>query len=88
MGSPPNSSKAVTALVLGILGLVVCGPLGIAAIVVGNQATREIATSGGREGGEGLAKAGVVLGWIAVALMALGLLLVVFIVAAGAMSSG
>jgi len=87
MGSSPNSSKAVTALVLGILGLVVCSPLGIAAIVVGNQATREIAASGGREGGEGMAKAGVVLGWIAVALMALGLLLVVFLIVAGAMSS-
>jgi len=70
---PPNSGKAVAALVLGILGLVSCQVLGVAAIVVGNQATAEIAASGGRLGGEGLAKVGVILGWVAVALLVLTL---------------
>lgn len=58
-------------MVLGILGLVSCQPLGIAAIILGNQASEEIAASGGRLGSEGLAKAGVIMGWVAVALLAL-----------------
>ena len=66
---PPNSGKAVTALVLGILGIVVCQVLGVAAIIVGKQANDEIAASGGRLGGDGLAKAGIILGWVAVALL-------------------
>ncbi len=61
----------MAALVLGILGIVSCQPLGIAAIVLGHQAAQEIATSGGRLGGAEMAKVGVVLGWIAVALLAL-----------------
>jgi hypothetical protein len=83
---PPNSGKAVAALVLGILGVVSCQPLGIAAIVVGNQAAEEIAASGGRLGGEGMAKVGVVLGWVAVALLALAVigLLFFFVVLAAA----
>jgi hypothetical protein len=80
---PPNSGKAVAALVLGILGLVSCQLAGVAAIVLGNQATEEIAASGGRLGGEGMAKIGVILGWVAVALLVLGILgILVFIVAA------
>lgn len=56
---------------LGILGIVSCQVLGIAAIIVGHQATEEIAASGGRLGGDGLAKAGVILGWVSVALLAI-----------------
>jgi hypothetical protein len=68
----PNSGKAIAALICGIVGLTSCGLVGIVAIVLGNQALREIAASGGRVEGEGLARAGVVMGWISVALMALG----------------
>lgn len=85
---PPNSSRAVTSLVLGIVGLVVCAPVGIGAIVVGKQANDEIAASGGRLGGEGMAKVGVVLGWVAVALLAVSVLaLLVGIIAVVAGSS-
>ena len=42
----------------------------MAAIIVGKQANDEIAASGGRLGGEGLAKVGIILGWVAVALLA------------------
>ena len=82
--SPPNSGKAVAALVLGILGIVSCQVLGIAAIVLGQQASDEIAASGGRLGGEGFAKAGVIMGWVAVALLVLTVLgfIVFFAIAA------
>jgi hypothetical protein len=85
--SPPNSGKAIAALVLGILGIVSCQVLGIAAIVLGQQANQEIAASGGQVGGEGFAKAGIIMGWVAVALLALGVLgFVVFLVFAAAFS--
>ncbi|MEO8106398.1 MAG: DUF4190 domain-containing protein [Actinomycetes bacterium] len=70
---PPNSGKAVAALVLGILGIVSCQVLGVVAIVLGQQAGDEIAASGGRLGGEGFARAGVIMGWVAVALLVLSL---------------
>ena len=67
--APRNNSKAVTALVLGIAGLVVCQILSIFAIIVGKEAEREIRYSGGTQTGEGLAMAGRILGWIGVLLL-------------------
>jgi hypothetical protein len=64
---PRSSSKGTWALVCGILGIVCCGPLGIVAVIVGRQAQRE-----GQPGGT--AKAGEILGWIAIALMVLGII--------------
>jgi len=72
---PPDSSgKAIASLVLGILGVVSCGVLGIIALVLGKQAQGEIAGSGGRLTGQGMADAGVVLGWISVAILMLQVL--------------
>lgn len=76
-GGPSQSrrtnSSAVTSLVFGILGMIGVGPLGILAIVLGRRALRQIGVTG--DEGYGIAKAGVILGWIAVALMVLTLLL-------------
>jgi hypothetical protein len=77
-GTAPRAGKAVAALVCGIVGLAVCAPVGIAAVVLGNQARGEIAAAGGRLEGEGMAQAGLIMGWIAVGLLVLGL--VVFVV--------
>jgi Domain of unknown function (DUF4190) len=65
---PPvgNNSKAIWALVLGILGLLCCGFFtGIPAIILGKQAQNEIDRTGGAQGGRGMATAGFVLGIIA-----------------------
>ena len=73
-GVPKNSTKAVVALVIGIISPILgfcCaffGLVGIAAVVLGRQAQREIATSGGMITGAGMAKAGVVLGIIGAAI--------------------
>jgi hypothetical protein len=66
-GAPQSSGKSTAALVLGIAGLVLC-PLfcSVPALVLGYQARREIARSGGKLTGRGVATAGVVLGWIGV----------------------
>ncbi len=66
-GAPASSSssKGTWALVCGILGLVCCGLLGIPAIILGRQAQAE-----GQRGGT--ARAGEILGYVALALMVLG----------------
>ena len=64
-----NSSTAIISLVAGILGLSFVPGIGsIVAVIVGNMAKKEIAESGGRLGGEGMANIGVILGWIGIAL--------------------
>jgi hypothetical protein len=81
---PTTSGKAVASLVLGIVGLALCGPFAaIPAIIVGRSAQREIDASGGWQTGSGLATAGIVLGWIEVALMVAALFLVLAIFAFG-----
>ena len=91
-GSPPpppmrSNSKAIWALVLGIVAATMCLALtGVPAIILGMQSKREIDGSGGREGGRGLATAGIVLGWLGVAVTVLLLIpvLAIIIVAAAA----
>lgn len=61
-----RNSKAVWALIIGIIGLLVCGVfLGPVAIYLSQQAKGEIARSGGRQTGAGMAQAGFVIGIIA-----------------------
>lgn len=64
----PEDKKATWALVLGIIGLVCCAPCGIAAIVLAKQAQNAGNTSG-------KAKAGFILGIIAVILWAVGFII-------------
>ena len=88
-GQPgPTHGSAVTALVLGICSVVVCAPLGIPAFIVGKRAEREVQASQGRLSGEGLAKAGWILGLVAMILMVVGLVLVVGLFAVGVSTSG
>jgi uncharacterized membrane protein len=77
-----TSGKAIASLVLGIGGFVIFPVvLSILAIVFGRSAKREIAERPGL-GGAGLATAGIVLGWIGVALTVIAVLFVVLVVAA------
>lgn len=66
-GQPPTSGKAVGSLVCSILGFFVCAFFGhLIGIILGYSARKEIRNSGGALGGEGMAKAGIILGWIGV----------------------
>lgn len=64
---------AVTSVVLGILGLLLCTLVvaGPGAVVTGVLARRQVARSGGRLAGTGLATAGVVLGAVGTVLAVL-----------------
>ena len=68
-----NNKKATWALVTGILGLLCCSPLGVVAIILGRSAEQEIRVTG--QGGAGLAKAGFILGIVALAFLALQIIL-------------
>ena len=56
-------------LILGILGLVVCGPLGIAAWVMGSSDLKEIDAGTMDPAGRGTTNAGKICGMIATILM-------------------
>jgi Domain of unknown function (DUF1707)/Domain of unknown function (DUF4190) len=64
----PLNSTAVASLTCGIAVFPTMGLTGIPAIVLGHRARREMRTAGQR--GDGLALAGMILGWIGVALTA------------------
>jgi hypothetical protein len=82
-GMPQQHGSATTALILGILSFVCCGLLGIPAYIIGRRAEREILESNGTLTGDGMAKAGWILGLIAMILMALGILAFIVLAAAG-----
>jgi hypothetical protein len=76
-----TDGQAVASLVLGIIGIGMC-PLiaSIVAIILGSQAKARIAADPSLEG-EGMAKAGVILGWIGVGLGAIGIIFFVLSIA-------
>jgi Domain of unknown function (DUF4190) len=67
VGHPRTNGFAIASLVLGIFWLYGIGS--ILALVFGYKAKGEVDRSGGRQTGRGLAIAGIVLGWIGVALL-------------------
>lgn len=71
-----TSTLAVVSLVSGILGWTLLPLLGtIAAIITGHMARGEIRRMPDRLEGDGMALAGLILGWVAVAFWVLGLVL-------------
>ena len=65
----PNSNMAIASLVLGILGWTILpGLASIAAIIVGHMAKKEIKGSMDQLGGDGMATAGLVMGYASVAI--------------------
>jgi predicted acyltransferase len=86
--SVPSSGLAIASLVLGICGLTILPLLAsILAIIFGYMARRDIRQRPGEISGEGMAMAGIVMGWIAVGLAVAGLLLFGGITACGICSS-
>ncbi|OQA23521.1 MAG: hypothetical protein BWY63_00174 [Chloroflexi bacterium ADurb.Bin360] len=75
--APRTSVAAVASLILGILGLIQILPIigSIAGLILGYAAKNEISRGNGTISGDGLAQAGIILGWIGVGLMVIGLCL-------------
>ena len=74
--TPQNSNKAIASLVCGVLFL--CAPASIAAIILGHLALVDIKRSAGRMAGQGLAIAGLVMGYVGVGLTTLYIVFVFF----------
>lgn len=73
-----DSTLAIVSLVTGILGWTILPFLGsIVAIITGHLAKKEIRESGGRLDGDGMALAGLILGYTMLGLALLGLLVLI-----------
>lgn len=90
MGGPGavDHPKGMTILILGILSLVCCSPLGIAAWLMGNTALKEIDAQPGRYANRQIVQIGRILGIIGTALLAISLIFVVFFGGLGMITSG
>lgn len=75
---PPTSNMALASLILGILGWLMLPIVGsILAIILGHAALGEIDRSEGQIGGRGLAQAGLILGYVALGISVLSIVLLV-----------
>lgn len=72
------STQAITALVLGILGVICCGLLAPVAWYLGNQELKAIREGRSPMAGEALAKIGMILGIIGTVLLVLTMLWIFF----------
>jgi len=80
---PAGNQKALWSMILGIVGLLCCAIASIVAIVLGVQAKKEIAASGGMQTGAGQAQAGFILGIVGCALAVIGIVAWVGLAASG-----
>lgn len=79
-----TSTLALISLIAGILSWMLAPFIGaLVAVITGHMAKNEIRSSGGRLTGEGLATAGLVLGYIQLGLTVVGCLCVAVILATG-----
>jgi hypothetical protein len=77
---PPDSKLALGSLILGILSFFALPVLGaVIAVVLGHFSLAEIKASGGRLGGKASAKAGMVLGYLNLAIAAAVVVLLAYI---------
>lgn len=82
-GAYPESSQATTTLVLGILGIVICGILAPVAWSMGNKELQAIDAGRRPPENRGTANAGRILGIIGTVLLAIGIVFLLFVVIGG-----
>lgn len=76
--APAPNNRPTIILVLGILGVVCCGLLAPVAWVMGSSELKAIRAGTSPASGEGLSKAGMILGIIGTVLLVLSLLWIFF----------
>jgi Domain of unknown function (DUF4190)/Domain of unknown function (DUF1707) len=72
-----TNSMAIAALVCGVAGFFIMGLTAVPAIVLGHAARRQLRRTG--EQGDGLALAGLILGWAGIALIAVAVAALIII---------
>ncbi|MBN2168781.1 MAG: DUF4190 domain-containing protein [Actinobacteria bacterium] len=80
-----TDTMAIASLALGIAGIFfyVCGVPSILAVVFGYKARSAIRNSGGRLGGDGLALAGIIIGWIGITFTVFFIVMMIVFLLAG-----
>jgi hypothetical protein len=78
-----KSHRGTLILVLGILSLVVCQPLGIAAWIMGNTDLKQMDAGTMDPSGRSITNAGKICGLIATILFVIGLLVMIIVAALG-----
>ncbi len=74
---PSTNTMALVSLIAGIVGLTIFPFAGsIVAVITGNIGRKEVAASAGTQTGDGMALAGLIMGWIGVVLGVIGICLV------------
>ena len=71
---PPSSGLAIASMICGIISFFLCGVWalgGIPAVICGHMALKNIAQAPSRIEGRGMALAGVICGWITIAIQIL-----------------
>ena len=76
----PEQSQATTALVLGILGLVICQVLGPFAWSIGNKELQAIDAGRRPPENRGTANAGKILGIVSTVLLAVGIVFIILLI--------
>ncbi len=79
-----NNTLAIVSLVCSIAGIVICTPAAIAGVITGHMARRRIRENPATYTGDGMALAGVIIGWIMTVVLILGVIAGIVIVAVGA----
>jgi len=77
-----TNGMAIASLVCGVASLVTCISA-IPAVILGHMARKQIRDSGGTQQGEGMALAGLIIGYIFIALLAAYILFFVVLAASG-----
>jgi TRAP-type C4-dicarboxylate transport system permease small subunit len=80
-GAYPEPSQATTALVLGILGIVICGILAPFAWNIGNKELAAIDAGRRAPENRGTANAGRILGIVGTVLLAIGIVFLILAIA-------
>jgi uncharacterized membrane protein YjgN (DUF898 family) len=83
----PEQSQATTILVLGILGIIICGVLAPFAWSMGNKELAAIDSGMRDPSNRGTANAGKILGIVGTVLLGIGLVFVVFLLFAVVLTS-
>jgi hypothetical protein len=81
--APPKHPQATTAMVLGILGIAVCGLCAPFAWSIGGKAVKEIDANPTAYSGRGEANAGKIMGIIGTCLIVVGIVAAVGLIAIG-----
>ena len=87
--SPPppmirTSGKAVVSLIFGILGFLILPIVGaIVALITGYSARNDIKSSNGLLKGDGMALAGIIIGWVNVGLVVVPVCIIVILALLG-----